>query len=158
MLRLLLELLKNGVIEGIDNKAIDRLINKKGNDEFVVVARGDKVVDGKDGWYEFFFDTENKRRPKILPDGSVDYRQAQWYQLANVGEKLAYYHSAKEGKNGKTVRGREIIAKKGKEIGVLSVDGCKLSDDMKTYVASKSGKVELDGTKLIVKDIFMVQY
>ncbi len=155
--KILLELLKNGVTEGIDNKAIDRLINKKGNDEFVVVARGDKVVDGKDGWYEFFFDTENKRRPKILPDGSVDYRQTQWYQLANVGEKLAYYHSAKEGKNGKTVRGREIIAKKGKEIGVLSVDGCKLSDDMKTYVASKSGKVELEETKLIVKDIFEIE-
>lgn len=155
--KILLELLKDGVIQGIDNRAIDRLIKKKGNDEFVVVARGDKVIDGEDGWYEYFFDTENKRRPKILPDGSVDYRQAQWYQLANVGEKLAYYHSAKEGKNGKTVRGREIVAKKGKESGVLTVDGCKLSDDMKTYVASKSGKVELDGTKLIVKDIFEIE-
>lgn len=154
---ILLELIEYSVIDGIDNKAIDRLIKKKGNDEFVVVARGTKVIDGEDGWYEFFFDTTNKCKPKILPDGSVDYQQAEWYQLTNKGEKLAYYHGAKEGKNGKTVTGRNIIAKKGKECGVLSLDGCKLLDDMKTYVASKSGKVELDGTKLIVKDIFEIE-
>lgn len=148
------DLAEYGIIEGLDYKAIERMIKYKGNDEFVVVAKGTEVINGDDGWYEFFIDIDNKKQPKMLPDGSVDYQNTEWYQTVKKRDKLAYYHSAKQGVNGTTVTGKTIVAKKGKEKGVLTLEGCELLKDNKTYVASKDGKVELKNNKLIVTDTF----
>lgn len=147
---IILELNENGIVEGISEKGIQKLIKTKGNDEFIAIANGTKPVDGTDGWYEFYFDVENKITPKLLPDGSVDYQQGRWYQATKQGETLAYYHIATNGIDGKTVMGRTIFAKSGKEKGELMLSGCELEDDNQTYVATTSGKVELKGSKLSV--------
>lgn len=149
---IVLELAEHGICEGINNNSINRLLNHKGDDEYVTVAKGIVPVNGRDGWYEFYFDTENRRQQKLLPDGSVDYQQQEWYQSTRQNEKIAYYHQATLGTNGKTVTGKELVAKKGREKGALILEGCSVLEDNKTYVADQSGKVELKGDKLIVKD------
>ena len=150
------ELAEYGIVEGLDYNAIDRMIRHKGNDEFIEIARGTEVENGSDGWYEFFFNTDNTMQPKILPDGSVDYQNTDWYQSVAKGNKVAYYHEAQEGHNGITVRGRIITARKGKEAGVLFYEGCELLEDKKTYIALKTGKVELKGNKVIISDTFEI--
>ena len=145
---IVLELAEHGICEGINEGSIKRLITHKGDDEYVTVAKGIAPVDGRDGWYEFYFDIENKRQQKLLPDGSVDYQQQEWYQSTKANEKIAYYHEATAGTNGKTVTGKELLSKKGKEKAALLLEGCTLLEDNKTYIADTAGRVELKGDKL----------
>lgn len=154
---IVLELAEHGICEGINEGSIKRLITHQGDDEYVTIAKGIAPVDGRDGWYEFYFDIENKRQQKLLPDGSVDYQQQEWYQSTKANEKIAYYHEATAGTNGKTVTGKELLSKKGKEKASLLLEGCTLLEDNKTYIADTAGRVELKGDKLIVKDILELE-
>ena len=55
------------------------------------------------------------RIPKQLGDGTVDYRDVEWFEPVAKGQKLAFYHSAKQGENGTTIKGRVIPARRGRE-------------------------------------------
>ncbi|MBE5935689.1 MAG: DUF342 domain-containing protein [Lachnospiraceae bacterium] len=146
------ELHKFDIIEGINLDEIEHALSDPYNQ--YLVAEGTNQRDGKDGYNEYFFDIEGKRQPKILEDGSVDYAHSEWYKCVAAGEVVAKYHEATPGTDGTTVRGRTISANKGKELGIHEMEGCKLLDDKKTYVATINGKVELKGNKLIVTSMF----
>ena len=62
-----------GVVNGIDEAELQKVIDDRMYNMPVKVAEGKKAVDGVDGWYEFLFQTEIDTKPKILEDGSVDY-------------------------------------------------------------------------------------
>lgn len=141
---------KEGIISGILMDEIDRILSEKCYNRPVLIARGTPAQKGADGWYEYFFNTKVDRKPKLLPDGSVDYQSAAWFELVEEGQKLAYYHEAEAGKPGVTVTGKSLKAAKGKEQKVLSGKGILLLMDKKTYVAAVSGKIELKGNHLEV--------
>ena len=63
----------NGIKTGIDEEKIRWMILQKIYDQPVEVAFGKPVEAGKDGYYEFFFDTDaiNNNRPTVREDGSV---------------------------------------------------------------------------------------
>ena len=75
-----------------------------------------KERQGKDGRYEFFFRTEVSKKPVILEDGTVDYKNIDWMESVKKNQKIAYYHEAEEGKAGRTVTGKEIPSRKGKNL------------------------------------------
>ena len=147
------ELTKYDVTDGINKKEIKNAINNPGN--VYLVAEGTPAKDGIDGYNEYFFDIEAKRQPKVLEDGSVDYANSDWYQCVEEGDTIAIYHEATEGTEGKTVKGRKIHANKGKELSIHEMEGCKLLDDRKTYVATLGGKIELIRNKLVVTSLFI---
>ena len=39
----------------------------------VLIAEGDPAEDGTDGYYDYKFDMNFSKKPKVRPDGSVDY-------------------------------------------------------------------------------------
>ena len=64
-----------GVVNGIDEAELQKVIDDRMYNMPVKVAEGKKAVDGVDGWYEFLFQTEIDTKPKIFEDGSVDYSE-----------------------------------------------------------------------------------
>ena len=58
-----------GVTTGIDYAEIDKMLAEKDATKRYKVAQSKKPVDGKDGWFEFLFDTDVSTKPKILKDG-----------------------------------------------------------------------------------------
>lgn len=137
------ELKRMGVVYGICEQKIEEMLSKKIYNQKILVAEGVKPQNGADGRYEYFFRTSLKKTPKLLPDGSADYQNIEWFESVDNGQKIAYYHAAEEGKNGNTVTGRELKAKRGKEKSVLTGKGFLLMPDHKTYIAGVTGKVEL---------------
>lgn len=147
---------KFGVIKGVLEDAVDMLLNGSSPKGPVLIAKGKQPVDGQDGWYEYFFKTEDERAPKMLADGSVDYQNTQWFEIVEQGQKVAYYHNAGMGSDGYTVFGKILHSGKGKEMSMLAGKGFVLLPDQRTYLAAVSGKVELNNGRLEITRLLIL--
>lgn len=63
-------------------------------------------MDGTDGYYEYKFDTNFDGKPKLLPDGSVDYWSVHSIESVTAGQVIAVYYPAVSGEDGMSVKGR----------------------------------------------------
>ncbi len=154
---ILAALLAQGVRHGIDEIAIDGLISGKYKGNGTVIARGTPAEEGSDGWYEFFFRTDLNRKPKELPDGSVDYHSVEWFELVEEDQKIAFYHEPQEGTPGKSVTGQFLPSKSGKEQPRLTGIGFKVLPDQKTYVATNTGRIELNGERMDITSLLVLE-
>ena len=145
----LLNILKDsGVCKGIQKDAVERIVKGKCGTETFLVAKGLEPVKGEDGWYEFFFRTDIKKKPTVLEDGSVDYQNIEWFEMVKEEQKLAFYHEAQEGTDGYDVSGTVVKARKGAEKSVLKGKGFRLEEDKKTYTAVMKGMIQLDDDEM----------
>lgn len=147
----------SGVKKGIQEAQINKLLKGGFKNKTIMVAKGKAATEGPDGWYEFFFKTELDRQPKLLPDGSVDFSEIQWYEFVQSGQNIAVYHDAETGTAGYTVTGREIPARKGRERSVLTGKGFTLLEDNRTYTASVSGRIILDGNRIDIDPTLTIE-
>lgn len=142
---------------GIIQSAIEEIVNAQNTRKPVLVARGQIPRKGADGWYECYFRTLINKRPKIMKDGSADYKNVEWFETVKEGQKLAYYHRAEPGTDGYTVSGKVIPAQRGVEKGILVGKGFEMQPDKKTYIATVSGMVKMNDTTLEVSRHMEVQ-
>lgn len=147
---------KYGITAGIDDLAVSRMVNGDWKDNQLSVARGRYPEAGTDGWYEYFFRTEVARTPRILPDGSVDYHDIEWYEMTRRGAKIAEYHPAGNKKDGFTVTGKTIPGRKGNELPVLNGVGFRVDETGCNYYAMKDGIINLTGDYLEIKDLLVL--
>lgn len=151
------ELNRHGVIYGIKYDVINEIVRGNASRKAVLIAEGDPMIAGEDGWYEYFFRTSVARTPKCLDDGSIDYRDVEWFETVQKGQKLAVYHEATSGQNGMTITGRSLIARRGKEQGILTGSGFTRQKDGLTYISDLQGIVTLCGSLLQVTELLIVQ-
>lgn len=114
--RLLLSLEEKGVKSGIDYVTLERLEKQGADSNMVILASGKRPEAGADGWYEFFFDINIKKEPKLLEDGSVDYQNIKWFELVRKGDVVARYHEPELGNPGRNILNEEVPAKKGSNV------------------------------------------
>ena len=138
------------IVAGVKPSVIMDMINQKTYGKMVTVATGAHGVDGRDGFYNFQFDTSPSKKPKVLPDGTVDYHNLNLVQSVVIGDLLATYVPKCEGRDGYTVRGKVIPAKRCKDLPPLRGKGFTVSSDGKKYYAACDGKVELSMGQLNV--------
>lgn len=141
---------------GIDETAVEKLTEGEGVGKPVLIAKGRQPQTGEDGWYEYFFKSNEERIPEFLPDGSLNYQSLVWFEIVQQGQKIACYHPAEEGIAGKTVTGKVISAKKGKEKSMLTGQGFMVMPDKKTYLSTMVGKVELKDNRLEVTHLLIL--
>lgn len=153
---LFLHLFKAGIIYGINDDAVNIVTKGICREEYLTIARGTQPERGEDGSYEFFFRTEVSKKPVILEDGTVDYKNIDWMEMVKKNQKIAYYHEAEEGNPGRTVTGKEIPSRKGKELRMLSGKGFELLADRKTYISAKDGKIEFVNDKIMITDLLLL--
>lgn len=134
---------QNGVVHGIDNAALQKMITEHIYNKPVIVAKGTPSVDGKDGYYQFFFQLETPTTPKMLEDGSVDYFDMKLFEWVKKDTLLAHYTPATLGQCGYQVNGQLVIPKRGQELAPLRGGGFYLSEDKYTYFSALDGKVSL---------------
>lgn len=153
----LLEILEqNNIRRGIQEDAVELIVKGEAFRKAILIARGEIPRVGAGGWYEFFFRTNVERKPRILEDGTADYRSIQWFEMVKAGQVLAKYHEAEEGIDGYNVTGGIIKARKGIEQRILIGQGFTLSEDKKTYIAAIDGMIRLDGNEMKITDHMML--
>ena len=139
-----------GICAGIDRKKISDIIAAKAYDRDILIAKGTEPVNGTDGYYDYNFNSNLDYKPKILPDGSVDYWSVHSIETVVEGQVIAIYHPAVDGCDGITVRGRAIPAKRGREQMPIKGKGFERMNDNLTYTALLDGKIEMQNGRIVI--------
>lgn len=144
---------EKGVSEGIDHRKIQEMVSQKlYNTEFMIAA-GVAPTDGVDGYYDYNFDTNFDSKPKVLPDGSVDYWSVHSIESVVADQVIAIYHPAVEGTDGVTVKGKVLQAKRAREQMPIKGKGFARLDDNLTYKALMDGKIEMQNGRIVILPI-----
>ncbi|MBQ9700403.1 MAG: DUF342 domain-containing protein [Lachnospiraceae bacterium] len=134
---------KEQITVGIKASIIMDMINQRIFDKMVTVAFGIPAIDGKDGYYDFKFNTSPSKKPKLLPDGSVDYYNLSLIETVGEGQLIAAYVPKAEGTDGYDIRGHVLPAAKCRDLPPLRGKGFDVSEDGMSYYAQFNGKIEL---------------
>jgi len=118
----------------------------------ILIAQGKDPSPGTDGFLQFHFDRSNiKPKPKIMEDGTVNFKQLDMFRLCNRGDVLVTSVPAKEGKDGIDVYGNAVPAPKARPAAViprgkgtvLSPDGLHLLADVSGQLLLTEGKINI---------------
>jgi uncharacterized protein (DUF342 family) len=132
------------VKQGIHRNRIHALLKSKDYHSKIVVAEGKEAVDGADGKFVYYFRQDLKRKPKLLEDGSVDYKNMELFEEVKKGQLVAEYQPATTGSFGYDVTGQLCTPTRGKELPPLHGQGFNMSEDRKKYYSIMDGIIELD--------------
>lgn len=119
----------NQITYGIDEAQLQKILDEEIYEQDVLVARGIPAVEGQDGFYEYKVNMNLEKKPKILPDGSVDYWSMYSVQSVQKDQVIAIYHPAVKGTDGTGVSGKPIAARVAREQGTLRGTGFGRSED-----------------------------
>lgn len=142
---------------GIKAEAISDLIEKKRMNEKILIAEGIPAKKGKDGWFEFFVRLDLPRIPAPLPDGGVDYVNIEAFEMVDKGEKIAVYHRAEKGRDGKNIYGEVIYGENGTEQKPLRGVGFEIAPDGVTYLSKMNGKFEYLNGRIMITNMLVVR-
>lgn len=148
---------ENEITTGLRVSSIEKMLKEKIFYKNVLIARGREKQDGDDGWLEYMVDVnERGAKPKILEDGTVDYRSVGELEVVEAGTVIAIYHPATSGVDGLNVYGEESKAKPGKQMAKMAGEGFVVSEDGTVYTSTIRGRVCLKNNKLSVSKIYEV--
>ncbi|MBR4323580.1 FapA family protein [Treponema sp.] len=150
-------LTQQGVVAGISDEKIQALVDNPSYNEPVVVAEAVLPVDGKDAYITYNFETDrSKIRAKQAANGQVDFKELNLIQNVVEGQPLAQKILAEHGKSGKTLYGRYLEAKNGRDIPLPIGKNVKVDKDGRTILAACNGQVLLINDKICVEPIMEV--
>lgn len=145
------------VVYGVNKEAIKKICRDGKPVIRELIACGKEVVNGQNGYYEFFFDTTEESEPEVLRDGTADLEKMRCLQPVKVGDKIAEYHKATRGTDGYDVFGNLIKAVSGKEIPILKGTGFMIMNDRVSYVATYTGAIRMVDGRVEITKLMVVQ-
>jgi uncharacterized protein (DUF342 family) len=147
----------NRVVAGIDEKRIMDFQDNPVYKQNYLVAEGIKPQDGSDAKILYNFETDrSKIRLKETASGKVDFKDLNLVQNVVEGQPLAQKILAERGKGGKTVTGKYLEAKNGRDIPLPLGKNTKLAEDGVTIIAESNGQVLLLNNKINVEPILNI--
>lgn len=151
-------LTQQGVVAGISDEKIQALIDSPIYNEPIVVAEAVLPVDGKDAYITYNFETDrSKLKAKQAANGQVDFKELNLIQNVVEGQPLAQKMLAEQGKAGKTLYGRYLEAKNGRDIQLPLGKNVRVDTDGRTILADANGQVLLINDKICVEPIMEVE-
>ena len=149
-------LTENKVLKGYHTSNIAAIAKKGVYGREILVAQGTEPIEGRNGYYEFFFDTSDKRKPAIREDGTVDYSSMSSLTNVQEGSLIAIYHHAVNCKNGFDVFGKEIQTKASRDLPALRGRGITNDKNPDEYYATVSGKIDYVDGHIDIKNVHEV--
>jgi uncharacterized protein len=146
-----------GVVAGIEEDKITEFVDNPVYNVPYEVAAAVLPVDGRDAYIAYNFETDpTKLHAKEADNGQVDFKELNLIQNVVAGQALAQKNPAERGKGGKTLSGRYLEAKNGKDIAIQLGQNVKLDSDGATIIAEKDGQVLLVAGKITVQPLLQL--
>ena len=155
----IIELLqKNGVKVGINRAAVQSFAAYAAYDKEVIVASGKPAVNGEDGRYHYLVPLEDQKdKPVVAEDGSVDYLNSLKLAMVEEGQTIAVYKPPTKGEYGYTVFSEILKPVPGRQLPMLKGKGFTVSEDGLTYSAKLSGRIFTENGRIIIEPIYVVK-
>lgn len=145
----------SGIVHGWDEAAIEALVDEPVYGQRVPVAVGTKPVNGNDAKIVYFFDTSVKIKPREI-EGKVDFKELNTIRNVIKGEELAKKTPAQKGVPGRTVTGRVLPAKDGKDVAFDLGNNVQLSKDGLRVMSTADGQVMLLQGRITVETVMII--
>jgi uncharacterized protein (DUF342 family) len=148
----------NNVVHGIREDFLRDFADKPVYKEAVLAAEGTKAVDGRDAYIRYNFETDqSKVRIREGINGKVDFKELNIIQNVVENQPLAKAMLPETGTVGRTVTGKTIPAKNGRDISLPLGENVRVAEDEVTILASINGQVMLTNGKINVQPIYTVK-
>jgi len=144
------------IVYGLDEEAVASAVEAQHYYMPVVVARGRAPVKGENGQVVLKFKTEHSFAPRVLEDGSVDYRDLDIFESVQENDLLAEIIPPSDGTDGMTVTGKTLPAQRGKAAKPPKGKNTRLSEDGLKLFAAKSGRVDYIAGLVEVSDMLRI--
>jgi uncharacterized protein (DUF342 family) len=127
---------------GLIPEAVDQIVKDKTINQWVVIARGQKPEQGKDGYIKFHFDT-SRTKVTIKEDasGKVNLKDLHLIQNVKKGDPLCELVNPQPGTPGMTVKCEEIPGKLGVSAKLPGAKNVTYSADRNQIFAAIGGMV-----------------
>ncbi len=123
----------------------------------IIIAEGDPPYEGKDSQIKYHFKTgKDEVKFEIAEDGSVDFHKLDIVQSVVVGQVVASKSPAERGKAGKTITGRVIPARDGRDLKLSNGNNTHLSPDGTQIIADINGQVLFKNNKIQIEPVYEV--
>ena len=150
---ILSELRVNKIIYGMDEAEIDKFLADRKYCTDIVLAKGKPTREGHDAVITYNFPTDNKIRPTLKEDGSVDFFNLNILNHCKEGEVLAVLTPEDRGEPGNDVMGNIVrphdVRRKTLSFGL----NIELSEDKLSIRSKVNGHVSLVNGKVFVADV-----
>jgi len=133
-----------GVTTGVRRGEIEDAVAAGKWGQALVVAEGVPPVHGQDSSVEYLFRAGMQAKPVELPDGRVDFKNLDLVTNVRQGEKLAVRIPPSESRDGISVRGEPVPARRGRLLRLRVGSNVQCSGDGGTAFASVDGQATAD--------------
>lgn len=144
------------VCAGLDEEALNKIVEEQPYFKLMLIARGKPMVPGKDGYVVENYPRSIEKTFSMDEMGNVDYRAQNYVQIIHTGDVLCEAIAPTPGEDGLDVLGTVIPAKEGKEAKLLLGQNTALSEDKTKVIASMEGHLRFQEGKFHVKPTFHV--
>lgn len=141
---------------GVKNDVIDSFFSDKHYCTYYVIAEGKAVRQGADGEIEYLFNTNPNLKPKLNPDGTVDFFNLDLISPCKEGQVVAKMIPADHGDEGTDVYGAPVKPRDVKEAKFGYGRNLKVSEDGLELISEVNGNVTLVDDKVFVSNVYEV--
>ncbi|HHV29895.1 DUF342 domain-containing protein [Acetivibrio mesophilus] len=131
----------NGVNYGIIESTLDTVSKYPVYNEIIVIAEGTPPINGQNGKVDFHFDLTKERKPIVLEDGRVDFRELNLIESVTKGQVLCSLTPPLPGTPGRTVENTEVPALDGKPGVLPKGKNVEITEDGQNLIAGMDGQV-----------------
>jgi uncharacterized protein (DUF342 family) len=147
----------NRVIYGVTEEVLREFADRPVYKERFLVAEGSKPVNGRDAYIQYNFETDQTRlKLREGSNGRIDFKDLNIIKNVVENQPLAKKIPPETGTVGRTVTGKVIPAKNGKDISLPLGKNVHTGDDGTTIIADINGQVVLAGGKINVEPVYTV--
>lgn len=142
---------------GIDEEAISQAIDEKKYCSDVIIAKGKLPTAGRDAKINYYFDTNNKARPELREDGSVDFFKLNTLHKCTKGQVLAEIEPEERGEDGVDIYGTVSPAREVKRAKFSHGRNLIISEDGLQLMSNVDGHASLVDDTVFVADVYQVE-
>jgi len=148
----------NRVVFGVNEEYLREFADRPVYKERVVIAEGLKPVNGQDAYIQYNFETDqSKIKLREGSNGRIDFKDLNIIKNVVENQPLAKKIPPGHGISGRTVTGKVIPARDGRDILIPLGKNVHAGKDGDTIIADINGQVVITAGKINVEPVYPVQ-
>ncbi|MBU4440304.1 MAG: FapA family protein [Acetobacterium sp.] len=137
---------EQGIVYGIIDSAIDKLVQRPIYNIRIKVAEAKAPIDGEDGKVKLLVKKDDEYKPEYSEEDTIDYKNLSYFQMVKKGQILCEITEETTGLDGTNILGGTIKASKGKKPLVPAGKNTSLNEDETKLIADCDGIIKFVST------------